>query len=105
MSEENGEVSASDDDMKQAREMVLQLDPFVSSSGWDFYSSMLQRQINVRQGVTPTASDGFGAVFANEFRNGEIAGLMLAMRLAPGSLAAAKELLEELKKEEETDVE
>jgi hypothetical protein len=48
-------------------------------------------------GRAPQASEDFGAVFKGEFDKGEIAGLMLASRLAMGAFEAAKELLTELK--------
>lgn len=97
MSEENGGLG--EDEIKQAREMVKQLDPLLKSSGWNYYTSMLQRQINVRRGRAPTASEDFGAVFKNEFQNGEVAGLMLAASIAPGALSAAKEMLQEIKEQ------
>jgi predicted Zn-dependent protease len=99
MTDENGGVqgadSSEDDDLKMAREMVEQLDPLLRQSGWSFYIAMLERQISARMGRAPQASEDFGAVFKKEFESGEIAGLMLAARLAQGSLSAAKELLEE----------
>ena len=94
MSEEVGEV---DDEAKSARIIVENLDTLLKQEGWAFFMEMLDRQISVRRGRLPTASDGFGAVFKNEFQNGEVAGIMLAKSLAPGALAASKELLTELK--------
>lgn len=90
-----------EDEAKSARIIVEHLDPLVKQDGWKYFMLMLEKQINVRRGRTPEASDGFGAVFKNEFQNGEIAGIMLAQRLAPGALGAAVELLTELKKEKD----
>ena len=94
-----------EDEAKQARVIVENLDGLIKHSGWDYFMLMLERQINVRRGRTPVASDGFGAVFQSEFKNGEIAGLMLARTLAPGALGAAIELLTELKADEEEEKE
>lgn len=99
MSEENGGLN--DDEIKQAQEMVKSLDPLLKQPGWEYYLNMLQRQINVRRGRAPTASEDFGAVFKNEFQNGEVAGLMLAASIAPGALSAAKEMLTEIQEQED----
>lgn len=90
-----------EDEAKQAKILVENLDPLVKNPGWIYFMAMLEKQINVRRGRMPEASDSIGAVFKNEFQNGEIAGIMLARSLAPGALGAAVELLTELKEDEE----
>lgn len=92
-----------EDESKQARVLVENLDPLIKQEGWKYFMLMLDKQIGARRSRIPEASDGFGAVFKNEFQNGEVAGLMLAQRLAPGALRAAIELLTELKDEAEAE--
>jgi len=101
MDGEDRPVEVEDEDVKAARIIVDNLDPLLKQEGWNYFMAMLEKQINVRKGRMPVASDGFGAVFKSEFEKGEIAGLMLARTLAPGALGAAVELLTEMKKEEE----
>lgn len=90
-----------DDDLKRSRELVEKLEPLLKHPSYEFYQALLQRQVNIRMGRPPEASDGIGAVLKNEFEKGELSGLMLAMRLPAGVLDGAKTLLEEHKRSQE----
>lgn len=83
------------DELDQAREMVKKLSGLMEHEGWLYFMAMLQRQENNRLMKPPQSTDGFGSLLSREFEHGEIAGLRLAQHLAQGSIAAAKQLLQE----------
>lgn len=93
--------AATEEELKQTRELVKQLQVLVDSPAWEYYKEMLKRQEDQRRFQTVKAEDGFGALLQRDYINGEIQGLMLAQHLAEQALKSGKEVLAEYAEEKD----
>lgn len=84
------------EEYRECKALVEGLEPLVASEGWKLLRELLEKQIRVRQGGNvPEPSRDFGAVFEREFRNGEVAALLMVAALPEQVLAQSKQLVAE----------
>lgn len=91
--------AATEEELKQTREVVKNMQVLVDSPAWQFYKDMLKRQEDNRRFTPASSQDGFGALLQRDFINGEIQGLMLAQHLAEQALESGLQVLSEYAEE------